>query len=124
MYPFIRHDRDMVTLEKASFETIRVSDIVLAYRERQQKYTLHRVVKKTKHSFYMVGDAYTDLEGPYPPDALIGVVTEIHRIGKDGAETNISGSIYKLLVRLWLLIRPFRPAVFKAYSFIRRRLKK
>ena len=120
MYPFIRHDRDMVTLDKASFETIRVSDIVLAFRERQQKYILHRIVKKTRHGFYMVGDAQTNLDGPYPPDALIGVVTEIHRVGKDGAETSIAGFYYKLLVRLWLLVRSFRPVIFKVYSFVRK----
>ena len=119
MYPFIRHDRDMVTLAEASFDEVKVSDIVLAYRERQQKYILHRVAKKTKHGFFMVGDAQTNLDGPYPPEALVGIVTVIHRIGKDGVETSISGFAYKILVRLWLLARPFRPVVIKAYSFVR-----
>ena len=124
MYPFIRHNRDMVTLAGAAFKDIRVSDIVLAYRGRQRKYILHRIVKKTKHGFFMVGDAQVNLDGPYPTDALIGVVTEIHRIGKDGGETTIAGVLYKALVRLWLLIRPFRPVVFSLYSFIRNKGRK
>ena len=123
MYPFIRHDIDMVTLSEASFDRIKVSDIVLAYRKRQKKYILHRVVKKTPTGFYMVGDAQTSLDGPYPPDALIGIVTEIHRVGKDGREKRIAGALYKLLVRLWLFVRPFRPFIFKAYSNIRKKHK-
>ena len=124
MYPFIRHDRDMVTLAGAGFSEIRVSDIVLAYRENQRKYILHRVVKKTRQAFYMTGDAQTALDGPYSESALIGVVTEIHRVGKDGGETRISGPVYKSLARLWLLARPFRPVIMRAYFFVRRKTRR
>ena len=122
MFPFIRHDKDMVTLAGATFDHIRTSDIVLAYKERQNKYVLHRVVKKAPQSFYMAGDAQTFLDGPYPPEALIGIVTAIHRIDKRGGELVIAGRFYKLLARLWLLIRPFRPAVFFVYALMRGRV--
>jgi len=121
MRPFIRHNRDMVTLAGVSFSEIKVTDIVLTYDEQLQKYILHRVVKKTADNYYMVGDAYTKLERPYVPDNLIGVVTEIHRVGKNGEEKHVSGCFYKLLVRLWLLVRPFRPVIFKLYSILRGR---
>jgi signal peptidase I len=121
MYPFIRHNRDMVTLAGASFDEIKVSDIVLTYDATIKKYILHRVIKKTRDTYYMVGDAHTGREGPYTAENLIGVVTEIHRIGSNGSEKNISGSFYKLLARLWMLAKPCRPVIFRLYKFARGR---
>ena len=121
MYPFIRHNRDMVTLAETSFDDIKVCDIVLTYDEQREKYILHRVVRKNADSYYMVGDAYTQLEGPYSPDALIGVVTEICRVSWDGNEKLIAGSFYRLLAWFWLFVRHFRPVIFKLYYFVRRR---
>jgi len=123
MRPFIRHNRDMVTLAGASFDKIKAADIVLTYDMQYKKYILHRVVKKNADNYYMIGDARTVLEGPFAPDDLIGVVTEIHRVRRNGGEKRIqvSGSFYRFLVRLWLLVRPFRPVIFKFYSILRGR---
>lgn len=120
MYPFIRNDRDKVTLSEASFDKIKKADIVLAYREKQRAYILHRVVKKTKDGFYMVGDAQTYLDGPYPPSALVGVVTEAFRVGPDGREKRVSGRFYNFLARVWICAIPFRPFIFKLHVLFRR----
>lgn len=122
MYPFIRHNRDMVTLAGATFSQVKVADIVLAYREEHKAYILHRVVRKTANAFYMSGDAYMTLEGPYPAEAVIGLVTGIFRVDKNGQEKQIAGFFYRLLARLWLLVRPIRPAIFKCYFAIRRKM--
>lgn len=119
MYPFIRHNRDMVTIAGASYDAVRVSDIVLAFRESEQAYILHRLFKKTPDGFYMVGDHQTLLDGPYPPDALIGVVTEVFRVAKDGSQKKMGGPFYRLLVRLWMWARPVRPFIIKLYLRVR-----
>jgi len=121
MRPFIRHNKDMVTLAGTSFDEIKKADIVLTYDEQRKKYILHRVVKKKADCYYMIGDAHTRLEGPFTVDNLIGVVTDIHRIDRNGNEKSMGGGCYKLLVRLWMLARPFRPAIFKLYAILRRR---
>ena len=121
MYPFIRHERDIVTLAAATLDEVKVMDIVLAYRANDGKYFLHRLVKKTADTFYMVGDAFTAFEGPIPASALIGVVTEVYRVNRrNGSEKLMSGPFYRLLIRLWRIVRPLRPAIIKLYFTIRR----
>lgn len=119
MYPFIRTNRDMVTIKGATLGEVRVSDIVLAFRESEQAYVLHRLFKKNGTEFYMVGDHQDWLDGPYPASALIGVVTEVFRVRRDGSQKKMGGVWYRFLVRLWMLLRPFRPAIINAYFRLR-----
>ncbi len=122
MYPLMRHKADQVTLSKTSFEDIRVNDIVLA-RNKQGKFILHRVVKKKPTGFYMTGDAQTELDGPYAPEQLIAVVTEILRLNKRGQliQINLHGVSYGILTRLWRLLTPLRPFLIATYRRVRKR---
>jgi hypothetical protein len=114
----------MVTLAGASFDQIKVADIVLTYDGELEKYILHRVIKKNRKHYYMVGDAHTKLEGPYAPENLIGIVTEIHRVGNDGREELTAGFFYELLAGLWVLACPFRPVIFKLHKIAKKIMKK
>ena len=56
MYPFLRENIDSVELSDASFMSICRGDIVLILRKNGD-YVLHRVLRKEKNNFYIIGDA-------------------------------------------------------------------
>ncbi len=104
MYPFLREDRDRVELAQGSFGSIKKGDIVLIKRVSGE-YVLHRVLRKEKEVFYMIGDAQKWIEGPLLPEQLIAVVTSIKR-GKH--EISCNNLWWKALTGFWLRIIPFR----------------
>ncbi|MDF2988027.1 MAG: putative transcriptional regulator [Eubacterium sp.] len=110
MYPFLRENLDSVKLSKTSFDAIRKGDIVLIKR-KSGEYILHRVLKKEKGHFYIVGDAQKWIEGPLQPEQLIAAVTEIKR--KDH-QFSCQNSWWKFLVGFWINIIPFRNYFIKA----------
>ncbi len=114
MYPFLREDKDSVKLAPAGFESIAKGDIVLIKRTSGE-YILHRVLKKEKGDFYMVGDAQKWIEGPLKPEQLIAVVTEIKR--KDH-QFSCQSFWWKLLVSFWMNIIPFRNYFIKAIRIL------
>ena len=111
MLPFLHHERDCVQLTKVPYEEIRVADIVLAIR-KDGAYILHRVFTKDTDSFYMVGDAQDYLDGPYPKEKLVAKVTVLFRKGKHIDCRHIG---YRFLVRVWMMMRPWRRIVFAVY---------
>ena len=112
MVPFLHHGTDSVQLSKVPYEQIKTADIVLAVRG-DGAYVLHRVFKKGKDGFYMVGDAQDYLDGPYPKEKLVAKVTMLYRRGKRIDCRHLG---YRFLVRAWMLIRPWRRAVFAVYA--------
>lgn len=119
MYPFIRSDLDDITLEHADFDAVKKGDIVLIKR-RNGAYVLHRVCKITADAFYMVGDAQQDLEGPLYPEQLLAKGVSIVR---NGRELRCDAWGMWLAAWIWLLARPVRPFLFKAYRKVRRALR-
>ncbi len=114
MYPFLREDIDSVKLAMTSFDTIRKGDIVLIKR-KSGEYILHRVLKKEREQFYMVGDAQKWIEGPLNPDQLIAAVTEIKRKNHQFSCQNFW---WKFLVGFWISIIPLRNYFIKAMRVI------
>ena len=122
MYPFIRHNTDMVTVASATLEQVKPLDIVLVCTEDEQRYILHRLIKKTSDDFYMVGDAYSSLEGPLPAKAIIGKVTEVHRFNKrSGTFLQKFGFFYRFLIYIWRFVLPLRPLIIRTYAVFRRK---
>lgn len=119
MYPFIRSDLDDITLEYADFNAVKKRDIVLIKR-RSGAYVLHRVCKITEREFYMLGDAQQDLEGPLYPEQLVAKGVSIVR---NGRELRCDAWGMRLAAWIWLLVRPVRPFLFKAYRKVRRALR-
>lgn len=109
MSPFLKEDRDCVELTKTSFKDIKRGDIVLILRTTGY-YVMHRVYKKEKNCFYMVGDAQQWIEGPLAPEQLIAIVTKVWRKNK---EISCSSFWWKLLSMIWLRLRIFRNFIFK-----------
>jgi hypothetical protein len=115
MYPFLRDGIDSVELDRADFERLAGGDIVMIQRTNGQ-YIMHRVCKKEKDHFFMVGDAQQWIEGPLYPEQLVAVATAIWR-----KERRIvcSNRWWKFLSGVWLLCRPCRYRIIKTYRRLR-----
>lgn len=116
MRPFLKEIRDSVELTKSTFDEIKRGDIVLI-RRTSGAYVLHRVLKKQKNDFYMVGDAQQWIEGPLLPEQLIAKVTKVWRKGK---EIRCSKLSWKIPALLWLRVRAFRNLFFKGWSLLKK----
>lgn len=120
MYPLLREGIDSVELSKATFETVKKNDIILIKR-KNGGYVLHRLLRKEKDCFYMIGDAQQWVEGPLYPEQLKAFVTSIktrkHTIKCDNM-------LYKLCVKIWMLLIPFRYKIIKVIGKLGRLLKR
>jgi len=109
MYPFLREGKDCVELAKTSFSGIKKGDIVLIKR-MDGAFVLHRVCRKEKDCFYMVGDAQQWIEGPLAPDQLQAKVTKIKR---NDRIIDCNNPILKACVSVWMLVIPLRYKIFR-----------
>lgn len=115
MYPFLRHRIDSVECTMGSFEQLSRGDIVLIQRS-DGRYILHRIYRKKKDCFYIVGDAQQWIEGPLLPEQLLAVVPTVWRKDK---RISCSSLWWRFLSRSWLLLRPFRYSILKVYRKVR-----
>ena len=111
MYPFLRENIDSIELSSSNFINIHRGDIVLILRDTGA-YILHRILKKEKDRFYIVGDHQQWIEGPLRQDQLIAVAIAIWRKDKKIVCTNIW---WKILSRAWLRLLPVRHVVLVLY---------
>lgn len=118
MYPFLRDTLDSVEFSKANYTSLSRGDIVLI-RRVEGTYVMHRVIEKNEDCFFMVGDAQEWIEGPLYQNQLVAVVTAIWRKDK---RISCSNYLWRFLSSLWLVLRPFRNFIFRAYRFLRRRI--
>lgn len=113
MYPFLRESLDMVELKRAEISDIKKGDIVLIKRLTDE-FVLHRVVRKNKSEFYIMGDAQQWLEGPISGKQLKAVVININRNNK---VISCDSFLLKALVRLWFIVRPIRYKLIRVIRF-------
>ncbi len=113
MYPFLREDNDMVELERTRLSKIKRGDIVLIQRLTGE-YVLHRVIKKNRKDFYIVGDAQQWLEGPIQESQLKALVINIRRKNK---VISCNNCIEKFFVHLWLIARPIRFKLIQMFRY-------
>lgn len=115
MYPFLRDSVDSVELAKGCFDSLIKGDIVLIQRT-DGTYVMHRVLRKAKDFFYMVGDAQQWVEGPIFSNQLVAVVQGVWRKDKRIDCNNLS---WRFLSWWWLLLRPYRYIILRVYRKIR-----
>jgi hypothetical protein len=115
MYPFLREKIDSVELFPGSFNCIHIGDIVMIQRDSGE-YVMHRVIKKKKDCFYIVGDAQLWVEGPIRQEQLTAVVNAIWRKNK---KIKCSNTLWRVLSFMWLCMFPFRKVLFKVYRLLR-----
>ncbi len=114
MYPFLREDEDSVELSSTSVDTIKRGDIVLIQRVTGE-YILHRVLRREKESFYIIGDAQQWVEGPLMPEQLIAVVTAVKR---NKLQFTCQNKFWGLLVATWINMIPLRHLFLKGFRFL------
>lgn len=115
MNPFLAHQRDMVMVRKPGRDLKR-GDIVL-FKRPNGHYVLHRIWKRTKEGYYIVGDAQTEIEGPVQREQIIGRVDKIRRKGRWIDERD---PLWIFFEKAWIRIVPARPFLRKGYSLISR----
>lgn len=116
MYPLFMPGRDEAIISPVE-RTLRRGDVVL-YRRAERILVLHRIWKINKKGYYMVGDNQNIVEGPLEKSRIIGVLTDVIRNGK---KFSVKSPRYQMFFGIWLRLRPFRPAILKAVSTVKRK---
>ena len=101
MEPMLRQNRDLVVIQIPS-SRIKKYDVVLY--KRDNRYILHRVVSVESDHYLIRGDNTYALER-VPDSAVLGVLTEFRRKGK---QISVKNKGYRLYFRIWNLIYPLR----------------
>lgn len=119
MRPFISQGRgDHVVVHAIQGRKLRRGDILLYRGAESGLLTLHRIVHIRKGQIYCLGDSQVPIEGPLPPETIYAVATTLVRKGRAIDCNNV---IYRAAVNIWLLTRPIRPFIFRAWSRLKGR---
>ena len=121
MYPLFRNRQDDVVLEECS--EFKKYDVVL-YRRKNGQYVFHRILKIDGENFTIAGDNEIQKEYPVLKSSCIARLKSFERFGK---KYTVDAFWYKLYVRFWHLIFPFRRKVIKlivAFARQKRRFTK
>lgn len=111
MRPFIRDQIDRVEIHKLCEGTEILREIVLCERYPDD-FAMHRVIKVEDDQFYIVGDAQYTVEGPIKKEKIVGIVKAIYRKNKRISSKSI---FYKILVYVWMFLRPYRVQILKIF---------
>ena len=120
MTTILKHLRDSVILTSPRIRKIKKGEIVFIQRKTGE-YVLHRVLKIIDdETFIMNGDAQQWTE-VVRFDQVIGVVESFYR---DEKLISCDNKKYKIYMRLWVLLKPIRPLIFKSRNLIKKIIKK
>ena len=111
MSPFLCHNRDYIYFTKPDRE-LRRGDMVFYQRDTGQ-YVMHRVYKRKKDGYYMVGDAQTQIEGPLRGDQIFARIIKVKRKGRIIEPGNFWWEFFE---HVWIRIIPLRKVIEKLYS--------
>ncbi len=113
MRPFIRKQRDWVTLVPLD-SPARVGDIVLFIgRKAQDFYVLHRIWKRKEGAIQTLGDGCVNPDPWQPPERILGKAILIER-GK--LRINPSSFFWRGLALAWMKMLPYRKRIFYLWS--------
>lgn len=111
MSPFLCHNRDYIYFTKPDRE-LRRGDMVFYQRDTGQ-YVMHRIYKRKKEGYYMVGDAQTQIEGPLRRDQIFARIIKVKRKGRIIEPGNFWWEFFE---HVWIRIIPLRKVTEKLYS--------
>lgn len=116
MYPFLRDNRDLVTLRAFAVEGDAVGKIVLFRYE--DRYLLHRVIKKESTNYYLRGDNNWSfhLETCREED-IRGIVVKVKR---NGYEIDCDSWRWRFLSWLWVKTHCWRVNMYRFYRYFRK----
>lgn len=113
MSPFLCHNRDYIYFTKPDRE-LRRGDMVFYQRDTGQ-YVMHRIYKRKKDGYYMVGDAQTQIEGPLRRDQIFARIIKVKRKGRIIEPGNFWWEFFE---HVWIRIIPMRKVIEKLYSLL------
>ena len=113
MSPFLCHNRDYIYFTKPDRE-LRRGDMVFYQRDTGQ-YVMHRIYKRKKDGYYMVGDAQTQIEGPLRGDQIFARIIKVKRKGRIIEPGNFWWEFFE---HVWIRIVPLRKVIEKLYSLL------
>lgn len=113
MSPFLCHNRDYIYFTKPDRE-LRRGDMVFYQRDTGQ-YVMHRIYKRKKEGYYMVGDAQTQIEGPLRGDQIFARIIKVKRKGRIIEPGNFWWEFFE---HVWIRIIPMRKVIEKLYSLL------
>ena len=113
MSPFLCHKRDYIYFTKPDRE-LRRGDMVFYQRDTGQ-YVMHRIYKRKKDDYYMVGDAQTQIEGPLRGDQIFARIIKVKRKGRIIEPGNFWWEFFE---HVWIRIIPLRKVIEKLYSLL------
>lgn len=116
MYPMFVPGRDEAVIGAVDPKKLRRGAVVL-YRRESGILVLHRILRKGKEGFFMVGDNQTQVEGPLQESQIKGVLLAFVRKGR---YIPVSHPVYVLASRLWLFLRPVRNPIMQTGAFLKR----
>lgn len=117
MLPLLVWSRDSVELHKC--ENPQKYDIIF-YRRDDGHFVLHRIVGNDDKGFILCGDNQVKKEYGITENHIIAIVKSITRKGKT---FSVDKSSYKLYVKLWTWILPFRNLILVPMRKIKGLLK-
>ena len=79
---------------------------------------LHRICKVKDGSYYIVGDAQTEIEGPVRREQIFALVTRVQRKGRLLGPGNFW---WEFFARVWVRLIPLRPLLVRAYGLFHRK---
>lgn len=119
MSPFLCHNRDYIYFTRPERKLQR-GDMVFYQRDSGQ-YVMHRIYRKREDSYYMIGDAQTEIEGPLRRDQIFALVIQVKRKGKIIRPGNFWWEFFE---HVWIRIIPLRRSVLKLYAAVTGRLRR
>ncbi len=117
MYPLFVPGRDQAVVAPVRDMVPRRGDVVL-YRRDGGILVLHRIWKRRRDGFYLVGDNEHKIEGPLRRDQIKGILVGVVRKGR---YFSVNHLLYRCASGIWLWLRPFRPYLARLVSCCKRR---
>lgn len=116
MLPFLRDNRDLVTLRAVAPGDLKTGTIILF--KYKTKYLLHRIVKKKRTNFYLRGDNNWSFRfETCAAEDIQGVVVAIER---NGRKIPCDSWKWRFCSYLWMKSHPLRVMLFKGHRFLKK----
>lgn len=112
MNPFLRNARDRVTLAPFTSEALQPGVVVLARELGQERFVLHRIIRREGDSLTLQGDGNVKGTEQTTVDRVMGQVIEVIR-GKRHFDTQ--GRTWRYYSCCWRLLRPMRRWLLALY---------
>lgn len=114
MYPLLRNRCDTVVLEKA--DRVKKYDIVL-HQRAENKYILHRIIKKKGDILTIAGDFEVQKEYPVYTSQVLARVTGFVR---NGVYHDVREPFFRIYAFIWVAIFPLRLYAVRFLRCLRR----